>query len=59
MPLWKLAPQHIRIQPVSQAIPQQAPDQWDFSQLDAILIPVLERRRSQPASFRSPPRLPL
>jgi uncharacterized protein (TIGR03437 family) len=41
MPLWKLAPHHIRIQPVSQAIPQQAPDQWDFSQLDAILIPVL------------------
>ena len=41
MPLWKLAPQHIRIQPVSQAIPQQAPEQWDFSQLDAIVIPVL------------------
>lgn len=39
--LWKLAPQHIRIQPVSQAIPQQAPDQWDFSQLDAIVIPLL------------------
>ncbi len=41
MPLWKLAPQHIRIQPLSQAIPQQAPQQWDFSQLDSILIPVL------------------
>jgi len=42
MPLWKLAPQHIRIQPVSQAVPQTAPDQWDFSQLDAIVIPVLK-----------------
>jgi uncharacterized protein (TIGR03437 family) len=42
MPLWKLAPQHIRIQPVSQGIPQTASDQWDFSQLDAIVIPVLE-----------------
>jgi uncharacterized protein (TIGR03437 family) len=41
LPLWKLAPQHIRIQPLSQAIPQQAPHQWDFSQLDSILIPVL------------------
>ncbi len=42
LPLWKLTPQHIRIQPLSQAIPQQAPDQWDFSQLDPIVIPVLE-----------------
>jgi len=41
MPLWKLAPQHIRIQPVSQGVPQQAPDQWDFSQLDAIVVPLL------------------
>jgi uncharacterized protein (TIGR03437 family) len=41
MPLWKLSPQHIRIQPVSQGVPQTAPDQWDFSQLDAVLIPVL------------------
>ena len=41
IPLWRLAPQHIRIQPVSQGVPQKAPDQWDFSQLDAVLIPVL------------------
>ena len=41
MPLWRLAPQHIRIQPVSQAVPQQTSGQWDFSQLDAIVIPVL------------------
>src|SRR5229473_1109012 len=37
----RLAPQHIRIQPVSQGVPQKAPDQWDFSQLDAVLMPVL------------------
>jgi len=41
MPLWRLAPQHIRIQPVSQGVPQKAPDQWDFSQLHAVLMPVL------------------
>jgi uncharacterized protein (TIGR03437 family) len=41
MPLWKLAPQHIRIQPVSQGIPETAPGQWDFSQLDAVVIPLL------------------
>src|SRR5208282_4229025 len=27
-PLWLLAPQHIRIQPVSQGVPMTAPDQW-------------------------------
>jgi hypothetical protein len=41
VPLWKLEPKHIRIQPLSQAIPEQAPDQWDFSRLDSILLPVL------------------
>lgn len=41
MPLWNLAPRHIRIQPVSEGVPQKAPDQWDFSQLDAVLLPVL------------------
>ncbi len=40
-PLWKLAPQHVRIQPVSQGVPMTAPGQWDFSTLDAILMPVL------------------
>ncbi|HUJ22832.1 MAG TPA: hypothetical protein VLX58_14965 [Bryobacteraceae bacterium] len=40
-PLWKLGSQHIRIQPVSQGVPMIAPDQWDFSMLDAVLIPVL------------------
>jgi hypothetical protein len=41
MPLWRLAPQHIRIQPVSQGVPMTAPDQWDFTDLDAVLIPIL------------------
>ncbi len=41
VPLWKLAPRRLRIQPVSQGVPQKAPDQWDFRQLDAVLIPVL------------------
>src|SRR5436309_409908 len=27
-PLWRLAPQHIRVQPVGQATPLQSPDQW-------------------------------
>ncbi|HLN03412.1 MAG TPA: hypothetical protein VK335_29240 [Bryobacteraceae bacterium] len=40
-PLWLLAPQHIRIQPVSQGVPMTAPDQWDFTDLDAVLIPIL------------------
>ncbi len=40
-PLWLLAPQHIRIQPVSEGVPMTAPDQWDFSDLDAILQPIL------------------
>jgi len=40
-PLWLLAPQHIRIQPVSQGVPMTAPDQWDFTDLDAVLMPIL------------------
>jgi hypothetical protein len=40
-PLGRLAPQHIRIQPVSQGVPMRAPDQWDFTDLDAVLIPIL------------------
>src|SRR5438270_6770308 len=41
MPLWRLAPRHIRIQPVSQGVPQKSPTAWDFSELDAVLIPIL------------------
>ena len=40
-PLWRLVPQHIRIQPVSEGVPMTAPDQWDFTDLDAVVIPVL------------------
>lgn len=39
--LWQLAPQHVRLQPISQAVPMTAPNQWDFSTLNAVLIPVL------------------
>jgi uncharacterized protein (TIGR03437 family) len=39
--LWQLAPQHIRLQPVSQGVPMTGPNQWNFSTLDAILQPVL------------------
>jgi uncharacterized protein (TIGR03437 family) len=41
LPLWKLAPRHIRVQPISQGVPQKTPTQWDFSQLDSVLVPVL------------------
>jgi hypothetical protein len=37
--LWQLAPQHIRLQPVSQGVPMTGPNQWDFSTLNAVLIP--------------------
>ncbi|MGB9457387.1 MAG: hypothetical protein WCB12_15170 [Bryobacteraceae bacterium] len=39
--LWQLAPQHIRLQPVSQGVPLNSSNQWDFSSLDAVLIPVI------------------
>ena len=39
--LWQLAPQHIRLQPVSQGVPLTSSNQWDFSTLDAVLIPVI------------------
>ncbi|MGO9230121.1 MAG: hypothetical protein ACLQKA_13070, partial [Bryobacteraceae bacterium] len=39
--LWQLAPQHIRLQPVSQGVPMTGSNQWDFSTLDDILQPVL------------------
>ncbi len=39
--LWQLAPQHIRLQPVSQGVPMTGPGQWNFTTLDEILQPVL------------------
>ncbi len=39
--LWQLAPQHIRLQPVSQGVPLNSSNQWDFSTLDAVLLPVI------------------
>ncbi len=40
-PLGNLEPQHIRLQAVSQGIPQSTPTTWDFSISDAIIQPVL------------------
>jgi len=39
--LWQLAPQHIRLQPVSQGVPMTGPNEWDFSTLNDVLLPVL------------------
>jgi hypothetical protein len=41
IPLGNLNPAHVRIQAVSQGIPQTAANAWDFTKLDAILQPVL------------------
>ncbi len=40
-PLNNLLPQHIRLQPVSQGVPQKADQSWDFTMLNAILDPVI------------------
>jgi hypothetical protein len=40
-PLNNLLPQHVRLQPVSQGVPQKADLSWDFSLLGAILDPVI------------------
>lgn len=40
-PLQDLQAQHVRLQGVSQAIPQTSDTTWDFTQLDAITQPVL------------------
>ncbi len=40
-PLGNLQPQNIRLQPVSQGIPQSTPTTWDFTFSDAIIQPVL------------------
>jgi uncharacterized protein (TIGR03437 family) len=39
--LWQLAPQHVSLQPLSQGVPMTGANQWDFSTLDAVLIPVI------------------
>ena len=40
-PLGNLQAQHIRLQPISQGIPQRNPTMWDFSIIDAIIQPIL------------------
>jgi uncharacterized protein (TIGR03437 family) len=46
--LWQLAPQHIRLQPVSQGVPMTGLNQWDFSMLDDVLQPVLNTSDHSP-----------
>ena len=40
-PLGNLESQHIRLQPISQGVPQKADQSWDFTVLDAIFNPVV------------------
>jgi hypothetical protein len=40
-PLGNLLPQHVRLQPVSQGVPQKANQTWDFTKLNSILDPVI------------------
>ncbi len=47
-PLNNLGSQHIRLQPVSQGVPQKADKTWDFSTLDAILNPVIGTNDDSP-----------
>jgi hypothetical protein len=39
-PLTNLGPQHVRLQAVSQGVPQTSPTTWDFTKLDAVANPV-------------------
>ncbi|HEX4427298.1 MAG TPA: hypothetical protein VH079_17995 [Terriglobales bacterium] len=47
-PLNNLGSQHIRLQPISQGVPQGADESWDFSTLDAILNPVITTNDASP-----------
>ena len=42
LPLGALAPQHIRLQPLSAGVPQTGPGSWDFTTVDAIAQVVLQ-----------------
>jgi hypothetical protein len=47
-PLSNLQPSHIRLQPVSQGVPQTGPTTGDFSILDSIVQPVLNAGDQKP-----------
>jgi hypothetical protein len=47
-PLGNLEASHIRLQPVSQGVPESAQDVWNFSVLDAITQPVLNVGDTKP-----------
>jgi Glycosyl hydrolase catalytic core len=40
IPLTNMSPQHVRIQAVSQGVPQKTASTWDFTMLNAIMNPV-------------------
>jgi hypothetical protein len=46
--LENLQSQHIRLQPVSEAVPQKADQSWDFTMLDAIVDPVIQAGDKSP-----------
>jgi hypothetical protein len=47
-PLTNLNPSHIRLQPVSQGVPQTSASTWDFTKLDGITQPVLTAGDQKP-----------
>lgn len=47
-PLTSMGPQHIRIQAVSQAVPQRTASTWNFTMLDAIMNPVFSSADHSP-----------
>jgi hypothetical protein len=48
VPLSALNPSHIRLQPISQGVPQTGPTTWDFTVVDAITQPVLKAGDQKP-----------
>jgi len=48
VPLTNMGPEHIRIQAVSQAVPQKTASTWDFTMLDAVMNPVFSSADHSP-----------
>jgi hypothetical protein len=47
-PLVSLSPQHVRVQVLDGALPETAQDQWNFTELDAIVQPLLANGDQSP-----------
>jgi hypothetical protein len=47
-PLVSLSPQHVRVQVLDGAMPETAQDQWNFTELDAIVQPLLSNGDQSP-----------